>query len=268
MKIYTKEALIQDIKLIISEGWKKSVKKTKDTRNDGAVGNTLEVLLEISENNLPIPNATEWELKGQRTHTSSLITLKHMEPSPTALKIVSTILLPLYGWKHAKAGIQYPASEMSFRSTTYANGYTNRGFSITVDRDESKVKFIFDATKANLLDPVIRSWLESVERRIGLGGFDHVPYWGFENLSYAIGEKIKNCFYITADSRLVDGHEYFKYRELYILSGFSFNNFLSCIENGTVLVDFDARTGHNHGTKFRIKQGCWSSVYSHIEKVV
>ena len=267
MKIYTKEELIQDIKSIISGGLEKSVKKTKDTRNDGAVGNTLEVLLGISENNLPIPNAAEWELKGQRTHSTSLITLKHKEPSPTALRIVSNILLPFYGWKHNKAGIIYPASEMSFRSTTYANGYTIRGFSIIVDRDESKVKFVFNATKANSLDPKINSWLESVEKRIGLGAFETEPYWGFEDLRYAIGEKVKNCFYVTADSQLIDGHEYFQYRELFILSGFSFDNFLSCIENGNVLIDFDARTGHNHGTKFRIKQGYWSSVYSQVERV-
>ena len=100
MKIYTKESLIQDIKHIASKGWIKSVKETKDTRNDGAVGNTLETLFDIKENNLPIPNASEWELKGQRSHTSSLVTLKHSEPSPTALKFVSNILLPYYGWKH------------------------------------------------------------------------------------------------------------------------------------------------------------------------
>lgn len=73
MKIYTKEGLIQEIKSIAAQGWHKSVKETKDIRNDGAVGNTLEILLGIKENNLPIPNAREWELKGQRSHTSSLI---------------------------------------------------------------------------------------------------------------------------------------------------------------------------------------------------
>ena len=31
--------------------------------NGGAVGNTLEDLLGIEENNLPIPNAPDWELK-------------------------------------------------------------------------------------------------------------------------------------------------------------------------------------------------------------
>ena len=49
MKLFTKEQIIEEIKTISTTGWHKSVKKTKDTRNDGAVGNTLETLLEIDE---------------------------------------------------------------------------------------------------------------------------------------------------------------------------------------------------------------------------
>lgn len=268
MKIFTKEGLIQEIKSIAAQGWHKSVKETKDTRNDGAVGNTLETLLGIEENNLPIPNAREWELKGQRSHTSSLITLKHLEPSPTALGIVSNILLPLYGWKHKQAGIKYPASEMSFRSTTSAKEFTKRGFRIIIDRNQAKIRFIFDSSKVNTSQPEIKVWLNSVDQRIGLRPFKNEPYWGFEDLKYAVGEKIKNCFYVVADSRLIDGREYFLYKELHLLYGFSFDNFLKCVEDGLIFVDFDARTGHNHGTKFRMKQGCWTSLYSKVERVI
>jgi len=65
-------------------------------------------LIGIQENNLPIPNAREWELKGQRAGSTSLVTLKHIEPSPRASKIVSQILLPLYGWPHEQAGKNIP----------------------------------------------------------------------------------------------------------------------------------------------------------------
>lgn len=268
MKIFTKEGLIQEIKSIVAQGWHKSVKETKNTRNDGAVGNTLETLLGIKENNLPIPNAREWELKGQRSHTSSLITLKHLEPSPTALGIVSNVLLPYYGWKHKQAGIKYPSSEMSFRSTTSAREFTKRGFKVIVDRDQAKVRFVFDSSKVNTSQQEIKSWLALVGQRIGLGQFEPEPYWGFEDLKYAVGEKIKNCFYVIADSKLVSGREYFLYKELHLLYGFSFENFLKCVGDGTIFVDFDARTGHNHGTKFRMKQGCWSSLYSRVERVM
>ena len=62
--------------------------------------------------------------------------------------------------------------------------------------------------------------------------------------------------------------EFFLYRELYILSGFSFEKFIRCVEEGVILVDFDARTGHNHGTKFRIKHGHWSDLYSDVRHVI
>ncbi len=268
MKLYTKEELIQEMREIFNNGWHKSVKKTVDTRNDGAVGNTLESLLHIRENNLPIPNTREWELKGQRSHTTSLITLKHIEPSPTAAQIVSKLLLPNYGWKHKQAGKKYPAHEMSFRSTTSATDYTKRGFKIVVDRKENKVKFIFDATKVKTDDAETASWLRSVEERVGLGSLVPEPYWGFEDLNYAIGTKIKNCFYVVAESKKEKTKEFFLYKELYILSGFSFEKFLAAIENGYVLIDFDARTGHNHGTKFRLKQGYWKELYTDIQRAI
>lgn len=254
--------------LTIAEGWHKSIKTTIDSRNDGAVGNTLEVLLGIPENNLPIPNASDWELKGQRSHTTSLVTLKHIEPSPTAAKIVSNLLLPQYGWKHKQAGKKYSRNEMSFQSTTSTTAYTNRGFRVIVDRKQEKLRFTFESSKVDISDPEINSWLESVKKRVGLGPLNPEPYWGFNDLQFPIGSKMKNCFYVIADSKKERTHEYFQYKELYILSRFSFPKFLDAIESGALLIDFDARTGHNHGTKFRLRQGMWTKIYEEEKKVI
>lgn len=267
MRLYSKDQLFDKILEVFDQGWHKSVKSTINNRNDGAVGNTLEVLLGIRENNLPIPNAAEWELKGQREDSISLVTLKHIEPSPRAAKIVSGILLPLYGWAHKKAGQKYPQSEMSFRSTTSAADFTSRGFKIVVDRSQAKLRFIFDHSRADKDNPDILSWLKVVEERVDLGPLDPEPYWGFEDLKYEIGSKIKNCFYIIAERRIAASTEYFLYKHLYLLTGFSFKKFINCIERGALLIDFDARTGHNHGTKFRIKQGCWKEIYEEVHQV-
>lgn len=268
MKLYSKQELIEEMRKIFDAGWHKSVKKTIDRRNDGAVGNTLEKLLGISENNLPIPNAREWELKGQRKHTTALITLKHAEPSPTAARIVSSVLLPKYGWKHKKAGTEYPASEQSFRSTTSATSFTNRGFRVVVDSVERKVKFVFEAEQADQNDKEIVAWLSSVLKRGGLEKLEPEPYWGFDDLEPLIATKMKNCFYIVAASRIQEKREWFKYESLYVLSGFSFERFLAAIKDGSVLVDFDARTHHNHGTKFRLRQGKWPALYSDVTRVI
>lgn len=63
------------------------------------------------------------------------------------------------------------------------------------------------------------------------------------------------------------GQESFKYVKLLVLSDFSFKNFLECLERGIVVVDFDARTGHNHGTKFRIRQNHWHDLYGSVQEI-
>ena len=81
---FTKSTIISALRDIRSIGW---IKSHRNVHNDGAIGNTLEDLLGISENNLPLPNAAEWELKTQRKGTTALLTLFHLEPSPRALHI-------------------------------------------------------------------------------------------------------------------------------------------------------------------------------------
>jgi MvaI/BcnI restriction endonuclease family len=51
------------------------------------------------------------------------------------------------------------------------------------------------------------------------------------------------------------------------LSQFSFDGFLQGLREGFVLVDFDARTGHNHGTKFRLRQNRLPDLYEHAEEI-
>jgi hypothetical protein len=46
-----------------------------------------------------------------------------------------------------------------------------------------------------------------------------------------------------------------------MLQKFSFEGFLKGLEQAKILVDFDARTGHNHGTKFRMRQDALPMLY-------
>ena len=138
MKVFTKEDLIYSLKAIRDLGWILNARPG----NAGGVGNTLEDLLGIKENNLPLPNASEWELKCQRSNTTSLITLFHMEPSPRAFKFVPNILLPKYGWPHEEAGTRYPENEMSFRQTISGAQRTDRGFKVEVDLNKNKIHFL------------------------------------------------------------------------------------------------------------------------------
>jgi hypothetical protein len=69
---------------------------------------------------------------------------------------------------------------------------------------------------------------------------------------------------LYARTRRVKGVEEFSYERIVMLQGFNFENFLLGIEQGWVFVDFDARTGHNHGTKFRISQSKLESLYGTV----
>lgn len=44
-------------------------------------------------------------------------------------------------------------------------------------------------------------------------------------------------------------------------------NFLDLIRNDEIYVDFDARTGHNHGTKFRINRNSLDNLYNDVEYI-
>lgn len=260
MKIYTKASLIQTLNQIRNSGWIKSARPG----NAGAVGNTLEDLLEIRENNLPLPNAGEWEIKAQRVDTSSLTTLFHMEPSPRALRFVPKVFLPKYGWGHREAGGLYGAEEMSFRQTITGNVRTDRGFTVLANWTEKKLLVSFDSKS---VDPKHGKWLKSVEQRAGLAELAPQPYWGFDDLNAKARTKLVNCFYLRAETKYENDEEYFRYREIYVLSDFAGDKFIHAIEIGHVLIDFDARSGHNHGTKFRLKQECRPTLYQNIRKI-
>ena len=226
--------------------------------NAGGVGNTLEDLLGIKENNLPLPNAAEWELKAQRADTASLTTLFHTEPSPRAIRFVPQILLPKYGWPHQERGKKYSKSELSFRQTIHGLSRSDRGFMVKIDRASKKVLISFDARS---VDPRHKVWLESVKKRTGLGEIKPQPYWGFDDLRHIAGTKLLNAFYVQAEVKRERGKEYYRYNKVMMLRQFSFDKFLKAVEEGKVLVDFDARTGHNHGTKFRMRQDCLPMLY-------
>ena len=311
MKTYTKEGLIEELKGICNMGWVKSTRQN----NDGAVGNTLEDLLGIEENNLPIPNASEWELKAQRMDTTSLlphygwahkeagkkypasemsfrqtfnsqsqtdrgfimkvdkvnrkivisfVTLFHSEPSPRAMRFVPQILLPHYGWVHKEAGKKYPASEMSFRQTFNSQSQTDRGFIMKVDKANRKIVISFDAKSVNERHG---EWLRRVEESVGLEEIEPQPYWGFDDLFHKVGTKLLNCFFVLADRKRTDGEEYFHYKHIKILKDLSSEKFVSALENGAFYVDFDARTGHNHGTKFRMRRNWLPNLYDEVVEV-
>ena len=66
----------------------------------------------------------------------------------------------------------------------------------------------------------------------------------------------------------IEGREHFQYSKILMLKGFSQERFIEAIEQGDILVDFDARTGHNHGTKFRFRNNRLSELYDSVDEII
>lgn len=257
-KTYTKQSLITELIKIRDFGWHRLHRNKK---NAGSIGNTLEDLLGIKENNLPLPNAAEWELKTQRIKTNSLITLFHMEPSPRALKIVS-YLLQNYGWKHDKAGKKYPDTEKSFRQTLTYDIITPRGFSVGIEDDKKRIIINFDF---NAISDKYAAWKNELIKLCNIKLYpEYIPYWGYNDLFHKAGVKLKNCFLVLADEKKENGEFWVKFDTVMMLSNFQLNKMLDALRLQQLYIDFDARTGHNHGTKFRIKHDFFPKLYEEV----
>lgn len=141
---------------------------------------------------------------------------------------------------------------------------------MNVNDKERKVEIIFDSSYTNERHS---AWAASVKKRVGhLGNFDIIPYWGFDDLFHKAGTKLKNCFYVRADVKRegkgINRKEYFLYNYVLKLSNFDQSKFIQAIRDGKIYIDFDARTGHNHGTKFRIRYNDIPGLYKNAEVVI
>ena len=253
----SREDLILRLRKLKEIGWI----RTREQFNDGLVGNTLEDYLNIKENNLILPDSGKYELKAQRLETSSLTTLLHFDPYPRKPEsVVVHVLGPIYGWPHEEL-----EGEWSFRITMYANDYTNRGFKISLDEKQDRLVVEFDPTK---VDATLDEWLKGV---LAKGGkiLSPQPYWPIKEIRARLERKLPNIIYVHAESDSSEGYEKFKYDKATLYEGIDFEQFKRDLLAGKAYADFDARTGHNHGTKFRIRQGqgILERLYSHKENI-
>lgn len=268
---YTKESLIRRLDKIKDMGW--ILETEKREKNQGGPGNTLEDLLGIEENNFPLPDIGEWELKTHKVKSTALLTLAHHEPEPRDKKVVPNYLLPNFGWPHKQAGKKYPETEKSFRQTINSQKYSDRGFKINVDYTQDKVKMDFDSMEINDSSQMeykvmLEDRFEKPIEQIKIDP-EYDPYWDFEDLNISMEKKLKNTFLVEYMERKTEKGKEVKYVRVLMLEDFQFDNYLKLLnDKNSAFVDFDARTGHNHGTKFRIRKNLVPLLYKKHEVVV
>ena len=247
------------------KGWIKIEDHRKD--RDGGLGNTLEDLLDIQENNEPIADLGEFELKTHRKKSGSLISIFRMEPGPNDRDSILPYLIENYGWPISKP--QYPKDEKSLRVDMDAKSYAERGFIINVNSQLKRFEIHFDHTKvpSTIRGETTVEWLKNIERSVGLEDLDENSYYPFEKIQKKISEKSENMLFIKLDTKKEDNDQFMKVDSAYFLEHASIDTFVKAIQMGHLQIEFNARTHHNHGTAFRTWERFLSSIWPDVEKI-
>jgi hypothetical protein len=230
----TFQDVVQKLKEINEQGFC----RTHRAGNTG-IGKTLEDLLGIQENNIPGPDIGDIiELKSARKPSSSMLTLFTKAPLPNS---ANTYLLNNYGYVTGESqGKHILHTTVNGQSFNTIRG--SRGFKVG-HRDD---KIILEATPAT----------------------EYEVYWTRDTIKACLENKYpKGLAYVKADFRGSGANEEFHFNEAYFLEGFDFNNFMSLLDIGRILIDIrigqysDGRT-HDHGTGFRIFPDTLDSIFT------
>lgn len=215
--------------------------KTHRAGNTG-IGRTLEDLLGIKENNIPGPNSRMIELKSARKNAASMLTLFTKSPLPPK---ANSVLLEKFGYE-SKRGNKKKELHTTVSAKEFNTIKGKIGFKIIIEKE-----------KINLV---------TIENKV-------VGYWDKETIQKSFERKLPKLLYVKADSRGSGSDEEFWFNEGWLLSGFHFGNFVSLLQEGTILVDIrigqypDGRA-HDHGTGFRVLPIKLDLCFEHREKIL
>ncbi len=200
------------------------------TRRKGptGVGFTLESLLELSENNLPIPDiGGRVEVKATRSNTNNLITLFTFNRSVWVRR--QKEIVSRWGYWDTKKGRQ------SLYTTVSAQEPNSLGLQLSVSRDATSLSLNHVPSKS-----LLATW----------------------DLFHIVGKfltKLDHMLFVHADTRKVEGLEEFHYNRAELLSEPSSMTFRDGFANGIVLIDVRMHlkpngTVRNRGTAFRVHE--------------
>ena len=241
--ISTIEEFIEEFNKIKAMGWIKTHRA-----GPTGVGKSLEDLLGIEENNLDQPDFGSYELKSKRFNSGSMLTIFTKTPQPPKANLH---LLNKYGYQSDA----YDNDEKVLHTTLTAKKFvpiSDTGSSLKIKCDDKKI------------------WIASSSE-------DENAYWDKDKLKKAFEKKYKHEFvYAYADSRMVNGTEEFLFKEAYVMSGFSYEDFIRLLAEGKIFIDL--RMGqyhegkkkgklHDHGTAFRIKESDEDDLFKVKKKI-
>jgi len=193
---------------------------------DTGIGKTLEDLLDIKENNIPLHDISGVaELKACRKNTKSMLTLFTLEPLPRGGDR-DRILLDNFGYSKREN-----ERSKELHSTLSCKRYNNQSLKLAVS--ENKIRVQGRGKRLNI-------------------------YWDMKSVQNKFGDKLPALVYVLADIKEIKAKECFHFSEAYLLRGFDFELFQKMVKRDQIVVDFRMYyrpngSVRNHGTGFRIK---------------
>jgi len=208
---------------------------------DTGIGKTLEDLLKIKENNIPLHDIDGVaELKAYRKNARSMLTLFTLEPLPKGGKRDRRIL-DSFGYSKRDNG-----RSKELHSTLSCNKYNTQLLKLAISKDRISIK--------------------GFHKRLNI-------YWDILSIQNKFANKLPALVYVIAESKGVGKYESFNFNEAYLLSGFDFKLFTKMVSKDNIVVDLRMYyrpngSVRNHGTAFRVKINKLYSCFSNKVKLL
>lgn len=223
-------------------------------RYNTGIGKTFEDYVGVVENNLDAPDFAGYEIKSHRDASNSYITL--FTKTPSFPKGANNYL-------NSNFGTPYEDNENlnNLHTSIFGNRLNNYkglySFKLKNDNIKKEIRIeVYDNKTKTLLD-------------------DSVGY-KYSDLERIIENKLKKLFYVSAETKEINGKEHFHFNKAEIYSKPSFSKFMELVENGKIM--YDIRIGtyksgrnygklHDHGSGFRIVEADLTGLYEEKEEV-
>ncbi len=242
---YNFKILKQKFEEIKEMGWIKSYRK-----GNTGIGYTFEKLLGKEEDALCLPDFNGIEIKTHRKNSKSYITLFNYNPIGESSYELKR-LLKRYGYGNSKnRNIRLLNSDIYY---DYINDVdVNYKFSLRVDDIKQRIYLlVFD--------------------RMGLF-VEKKAYWTFETIKNKLYSKLRYLAFVEADSKFINGIEYFRYNKISFYKLKNFETFIDLAKKAKIKVSFlisgvfgDDDNINSHGTSFSIKSENINLLFEPVE---
>jgi hypothetical protein len=211
------------------KGWVKSQRK-----GPTGIGQTLENLLGIDENNIALPDLGTIELKAHRIGSSSMITLFTFNRKAWKMNPLSAI--KKYGTKDKDGRL---------------------GMYFTMSRTPNSVGLFLNVDQTTI----------SVRHVSG----EVIAEWQLETLAERFMQKTPGLVLVSAFSEMRGDSEWFKYERAQLLTGTTMDIIRNQLISGNILVDLrlhdKGTSARNHGTGFRATEDKLTYLFKNITEI-